>query len=785
MSFESNWAGLTRRQFLGIAGLAGGCAAGLGIAPGLAAALPGATDILPEGKAPAPVALGHFADRFHAFVWRNWGLVPVERLAAVSGATPEQVAATGAALGLGAPRRPTTDQQRRSFITVIKRNWHLLPYDQLLALLGWTPAQLAFTLREDDFLYIKLGSLKPRCQPLRYQPPDSDARRRAEWTARVLREELPGGMNPAGEPLFGFLNEWSGPAGPAVAAPQFAKGPSPRFCYSYFALYGDPLLEPDLSPYPDSYLDRLVESGVDGVWMQGVLKTLAPFPWDLKASQRSEERLANLQSLAERARRRGVGIWMYLNEPRAMPVAFFEKHPELKGVTEGDHATLCTSTPEVRDYIRNAVAAVARAVPALAGFFTITASENLTHCWSHHGGANCPRCRQRPPGEVVAEASGLIGEGLRAAGSSARLIAWDWGWADAWAEQAINHLPKDALLMSVSEWDMPLNRGGVKTRVGEYCISEAGPGDRARRHWGWARKRGLGTVAKIQAGNSWELSAVPYIPAVETVARHAAALRAENVGGLMLGWTLGGCPSPNLEVVAEVVSGGAAPAEAMRRVAERRFGAAAAPDVTAAWSACSRAFAEFPYHPGVVYQAPLQNGPSNLLYEKPTGYGSTMVGLPYDDLNGWRAVYPPDVFIAQLEKVASGFDRALEGLRAAAARRGPSGNAAERRNWDRELGVMEAAAIHFRSVANQSRFVEARQALAKAASPAETAARKAAIAEVLRQEIGLARRLHGLQTRDSRLGFEASNQYFYVPGDLAEKILNCRDLLERLEQKNG
>ena len=42
-----------------------------------------------------------------------------------------------------------------------------------------------------------------------------------------------------------------------------------------------------------------------------------------------------------------------------------------------------------------------------------------------------------------------------------------------------------------------------------------------------------------------------------------------------------------------------------------------------------------------------------------------------------------------------------------------------------------------------------------------------------------ARQLHRLQLRDSRLGFEASNQYYYVPMDLAEKMLNCQDLLNR------
>jgi hypothetical protein len=39
--------------------------------------------------------------------------------------------------------------------------------------------------------------------------------------------------------------------------------------------------------------------------------------------------------------------------------------------------------------------------------------------------------------------------------------------------------------------------------------------------------------------------------------------------------------------------------------------------------------------------------------------------------------------------------------------------------------------------------------------------------------------LHAVQSRDSRIGFEASNQYYYVPVDLAEKVINCQDLLTR------
>jgi hypothetical protein len=216
----------------------------------------------------------------------------------------------------------------------------------------------------------------------------------------------------------------------------------------------------------------------------------------------------------------------------------------------------------------------------------------------------------------------------------------------------------------------------------------------------------------------------------------------------MLGWTLGGHPSPNIEVVAAVLSGGT-----LEDYARRRHGAAHAAAL-AFWRECSAAFREFPYHIGVVYQAPLQMGPANPLWAAPTGYRACMVGIPYDDLKSWRAVYPPEVFAAQLEKVAAGFEAALARLRAAVAQ--PDEALAE------ELLCAEAAAIHFASVANQARAVLARDA-----------GDQVGLARLAQAEAALAIRLHALQSRDARIGFEASNQYYYVPLDLVEKVINC------------
>jgi hypothetical protein len=404
----------------------------------------------------------------------------------------------------------------------------------------------------------------------------------------------------------------------------------------------------------------------------------------------------------------------------------------------------------VRTALREALADLCRAVPDLGGFFTITASENLTNCWSHGRGQQCPQCQERQASEVIAELNATFFAGLQAAGGKQQLIVWDWGWADAWALDAIERLPVGVTLMSVSEWGLAIERGGVKSTVGEYCLSAIGPGPRALRHWAAARKRGLSVAAKLQLGVTWEIAAVPFLPVLENIADHLAALREAGVTNFMLGWTLGGHPSPNLEIIKELASGGT-----LDSFATRRHGEKTGPAAAEFWRACSAAYREFPFHVSTVYEAPVQMGPANPLWLQPTGYRASMVGLPYDDLERWRSIYPAEIFATQLEKVAAGFEAALAKLRAAIPE--PSATLAE------EMRCIEAAAIHYSSTANQSRFV-----LARTAKDAPALRRLAAT------ESALALRLHALRSRDSRLGFEASNEYFYTPCDLVEKIINCQ-----------
>lgn len=743
-----------------------------------AAALAGDVGDLPVGSAPPAIEAPHMPSRLHTFVWRNWEWINLDRMAEVIGATPEQVAEIGSSMGLPGHRPIRDDALARNYIAVIRRNWHLLPYEQLLVLLDWDAERLAYALKEDDFLWHKLGKLKPACPPLKYAPPDAATRQRAEEIRSFVETHLGSAVHAPGEPRFAFVRELSearsgsqvGTGEERVAGDETAEEPI-RFLYSYFAVFGDPLADPTIDPYPEGLLQRLRQVGVNGVWMHVCFRQLAPARDFPEFGEGWQTRLANLRNLVDRAGRHGVKIYLYTNEPRAMPASFFEHRPEMKGAPENEFFAMCTSDPRVRRWLTEAHRHVFREVPGLGGVFTITASENLTNCWSRGSVQHCPRCSKRSPAEVIAEVNHAIADGVRAGNPEAKTIIWDWAWRNEWCEDIIANLPKDAYFMSVSEWDLPINRGGVATKVGEYSLSAVGPGPRAQRNWDLARRAGLKTMAKIQANCTWEISALPYLPVMNLVARHCEGLAARNVDGTMLSWTLGGYPSPNLELV-NLFSRRPIPSttEALTELATRRFGAAAAPHALEAWTRYSEGFSEFPYHGTFIYSGPMQVGPANLLYAQPTGYRSTMVGFPYDDVNNWKAVYPAPVLAGQLRKVEAAWADGLAQWEHVCAR---AETPEQKANADKDGRLARAARCHFLSAANQAEFYIARNGLLKPAQPADQRVLYKKMRELAHSELAVAEEMFNLTREDSTIGYEASNHYYYGPLDMIEKMVNC------------
>ena len=202
----------------------------------------------------------------------------------------------------------------------------------------------------------------------------------------------------------------------------------------------------------------------------------------------------------------------------------------------------------------------------------------------------------------------------------------------------------------------------------------------------------------------------------------------------------------------------------------------------APWAAFSRAFREYPFHAGVLYQSPVQMGPANLLYPLATHYQATMTGIPYDDLDGWRGPYPAEVFAAQFAKLAELWQPGLSELERAVAK-APADRAADARA---ELRFARVAWLHFSSVAEQARFTAARNALAKSPlTPAQRREMLTHMRQAVRSEARAARELFRLAREDSCVGYEAANQYFYLPIDLMEKVVNCQWVADWLSRVCG
>ncbi|WP_407429244.1 hypothetical protein [Arcticibacter sp.] len=729
---------------------------------------------LPRGSYPPAIDFKHFPNRAFAVVWRNWNLIEPERIAKTIGCRGKDVVAMARAMGLPRAQKIPADYEKNMYITVLRRNWHLLPYEQLLTLLNMSVEELNSALKNDDFLFVKLGNLKPNCAPVKYEVPGAKELLRAKEMRELVHRYF-NGLQKGAELPFSFIEDLKTPAkNYSIKMDEGAKGL--RFIYSYFGVFGDPLIDNSVDPYPEGLLAKLAERGVSGVWMHVVLDQMAPggpkFP---EFGEGHHERIANLRKIVQRAKKYGIDVYLYMNEPRAMPSDFFRTRPEMEGVGEGDLRAMCTSNKDVNEWIHNSLAYIFKQLPGLGGVFTITGSENLTSCASHGQQQNCPRCSKREYADIIASVNKTIADGVHEGNPAAKVIVWDWGWSHVAAE-IIPKLPKSVWFMSVSEWATPFQRGGVNASVGEYSISVSGPGDRAKTNWRIAKNSGLKTVAKVQFNNSWELSAVPWIPVTDLVASHASALAKQDVDGVLLSWSLGGYPSVNLEVAEAFSKEPYAEIDTvLNRLAHKYYDAQSVPLVRKAWTAFSEAFREFPFSAEVIYKAPLQVGPANLLFSQPSNYSATMVGLPYDDLNSWAGNYPRHVFISQLDKLVDRWKSGISLYKEAVELSSHARKAAT----IKDFRIAEAALLHFSSVANQAKFVDCRDRLRRTdISESLKDSLKGQIFHLLQEEIRIARKLYQLAGADSRIGFEASNQYYYTSQDLIEKVINC-DFVEQ------
>ncbi len=712
----------------------------------------------------------YFPNSLCLFVYRNWGMISPSVIAKTIEADTCDIIKLASDMGLAENPDISDEWLIKGYITLIRQNWHLITYDQLCLLLGWDIEKLAYILKEDDFLDIKLGGIKPDVPKLIWKPLTDEEYEKLESVREAtinFEKNLPLIKIPpfAFKPFFNDAATYS-PRGISFENSIFTD----RIVYSYCALYGDTFAENAMESFPDELLRAYEAVGVNGIWCQAVLYTLVEFPFDPSVSACYEKRIKGLRELVERLAKYGIKLYLYLNEPRTMPNGFFEKYPELRGCGGGSNSCLCTSAPQVQKYLYDSAVYLVKNAPGLGGFITITASENQTNCYSHRGdgGCECPRCKNRSKAEVIAELNTILYSGGSSVDPAFRHIAWTWGWEFENIAKITDLMPDGITVMGVSEQAVEKNIGGVVTSVIDYSISVVGPGEYAKKTWEHAKAKNHAAFAKCQFNNTWECSFIPFLPAFEQIYKHICGLVETKVDGLMLDWTLGGYPSPTFAMLAALYAGNYSREvlPSLRELYERVFPAESIDVVESACGLFSEAFDEFPFHINVVYTAAQNVGCTNQLWLENTGWHATMVGYPYDDLNCWKSIFPVEVYIEQLKKLSEKWFCGIKILRSLDEK-----TVANTPSLSLLSDCAEAAYCHFRSSYLQSLFIYTRDDIEK---------NRVLLCETANEEGLLAKKLASLLSKNPLIGYESSNHYFYTQNSLAEKYINTEYIKRQL-----
>ncbi len=672
---------------------------------------------------------------------RLYGLVDEETLASVLKTTPKVIGQEAKRLGLEGISYQSVWQEK-GYVTILRSVWNVLPYSQIYTLLQIDEAELAYRLKEDDFLGGKLGE-KPECEEVVYEPLTEQERAKTDECAKIIRENFIKHYTPA----FDFYTQSGG-------SPD--NGGCDRIVYDYSSGYGDVFMEGD--KISEEQLAALAAKGINGLWFQGVLSSLSPYPFKPILAEGYETRRENLNRLIDKCAKYGIKVYLYINEPRALlEHEFIGKYADCKGSRDESYRCLCTSHKAVQNYLFNAVYSLVEACPSLGGFITITMSENLTNCYSR-GERSCPRCNKRKMEEVVSEVNNIIQAAVSQVGSKTRVIAnlWAWtkghGWSDEAIDRGIRLLDPKIEVMCVSELGTQIH-GEKRKYVAEYSLSQIGPSEESKNMLSAAKRCGHKTWAKVQVNNSWEYASAPYIPAYELVIEHIQNLQKLQTGGYMLSWTLGGYPSKTLDLVNQMTKGSFDYDEWLKEGYGER-----APAVKQAVHLFSEGFKKLPYDWTLLYNGPQHVGAVNLLYATPTGYKATMVGYPYDDLDSWK-VGTEQEFLEGLGQMLDTWKQGLASLEQAGMHDGVE-----------IYRYAKAFYLAYGATLNEASFILARR---------EKDVAKMQAALNLEEELTKAQ--YALAAMDSRLGFEASNHYYYTQNAYLEKFINLQSVRKEIE----
>ncbi len=564
--------------------------------------------------------------------------------------------------------------------------------------------------------------------------------------------------------------------------------------------------EEDAGPdefYHDNLLLRLAMHGFNGIWLRAALRKFARCSAFPEFGEDSDRILGELRRLCRRAERLGMKVYLYMNEPMGLDEddPFWEKYPQVKGTLCHLKPVnyLCSSTAEVKSYLRESCEYVFTQVPELAGVLLITASEYPSHCWCHTrmpgnaeqleemlvGGKLCPRCAERTPQEVVGEIITLIRDGVKAAQPEAEVIAWNWSWS-MWEEDpqrgVLEQLPDDVIVMGDYERGEMTAACGFEYKNDEYSIKVIGPSARFVGVAEFQRSRAMPVYAKVQIGTTHENPDVPYLPTLDKIARKWQTLAQSGTTGMMTCWNFGNMPSLGTEITGEMNWDPQPSVEdALLALATRHFGPAAAPHMVAGWMQLSRAQDDFPTSIPVMYYGPVSRGPAfPLVFEQvdrkfPRSWllDTITEGDRLDWVGPFGAEKVLECYRAVAEQWAEGIALMEPALKVA------QGSDLDRA--EREIGVARFCLRQLISSAHVVDFLLTRDAYHAANDPAERLPLLDRLEAICREEADNARAAIPLCDADSRLGWHGEAYGYMINRELiTAKLAKLDTVLDRL-----
>ncbi len=185
---------------------------------------------------------------------------------------------------------------------------------------------------------------------------------------------------------------------------------------------------PDELGFPDAYLSLFAHHYLDAVliFQNGfylsspgavVGSSLDP------ALGADDAKIAQLNGLVRRAAAHGLGVYWMVSVPGALPADVYERHPDLRGRNPQPHV-ICLGTDAGREYVRDTITRVARALPGLRGLVVLRSE--LSHTCG--GRLLCPGCRDRfePDEDPAQRLFDWVAEAAATENPALEVIAFDW-----------------------------------------------------------------------------------------------------------------------------------------------------------------------------------------------------------------------------------------------------------------------------------------------------------------------------------------------------------------------